>query len=162
MNSLIAGVGVILALIAFQFGTRHIQFLRAKKLWNRANECIRAENFAEAEKILRKCVKLMPLLQPARIGLASILVRLGHLPEAEEQFKAVVMLEPRQPEGHLHLGYFYATQFKNRDNDAVAALCKSVEYNAELREKIWNDPRLLRLRGNPQFKECLADTKNRD
>ncbi|HPO15233.1 MAG TPA: tetratricopeptide repeat protein [Candidatus Hydrogenedentes bacterium] len=158
MNSLIVGVGVMLALIGLQFGARHIQFLRANRLWARANECIQGDNFDEAEKILRKCVKLMPLLLPARIGLGSVLARLGRLTEAEEQFKAVVTLEPRQPEGYLHLGFFYVTQFQDRDADAVASLCKAVEYNAELREKIWNDPRLLRLRGNAQFMECFANT----
>ncbi len=161
MNSLLAGVGVLLALIGLQFGTRHLQILRAKRLWTRANEAIRANRFDEAEKILRKCVKLMPLLRPARIGLAAILARLGRLPEAEEQFKAVVMLEPRQAEGHLHLGYFYVTQFHDRDADAVAALCKAVEFDTGLRERLWNDPRLFRLRADARFQECFADTSAR-
>ena len=62
---------------------------------------------AKADQHLGRAVRLNPASAPARGNWATVLMRLGKLPAAEEQFKKAVALEPRNFDANHNLGEFY-------------------------------------------------------
>lgn len=157
MRDLVAAAAIFCVLIGVQYGMRFQRQYRATRLWKKSTEAIQSGNLAVAEPALRKCVDLLPLTLPVRITLASVLLRLGRLDEAEREFKAVTALQPREAEGHLHLGFFYVAQLPGREAEATAAFGEALRYAPALRQQFQTDPRLEGLRRHPGFKALLAE-----
>jgi tetratricopeptide (TPR) repeat protein len=158
MNSAILGIVIVLTVVIVQVLLRQWKMVRLKNWWHRGDEAFKAGSYQDAERSFRACVKILPLWIPARTMLAVTLSQQGRLAEAEEQMKLSAELEPRRAEGHVDLGLFYAIQFKDRIEDAIAAFERAVSLRDDLRGELAREPRLRPLLVNPRFKALLDGT----
>src|SRR5271157_939464 len=67
---------------------------------------------AEALTYLRSAVHVSPGSAPARVAYAASLARLGHMAEAEAEFKKAVALKPSDYDSNHNLGEFYVQRGK--------------------------------------------------
>src|SRR6185436_14637386 len=74
----------------------------------------------EAEAELRRAVEVGPKDRDARFILASYYFVNRQVDKAEEQYKAMIGLDPGKPENHVILADFYVAM--NRPDDAVQTL----------------------------------------
>ena len=157
MRDIALGIVLLLSIIGVQYAVRYFRQRQAVGLWLKANEALKGNRFEEAERLLRKCLSISPLAPTIRSALAATLMRLNRMDEAEKEFKSLVALAPRQAEGHLLLGYFYAVQSPNRDKEAIASFAHALEHAPKLRENLRNDPRLTAMRDHPDFQSLIAE-----
>lgn len=155
-RSVLAGLCILLLLVGFQWTVQRLKVRRMKRWWNRAAEALNAGDLDAAAAALNKCVSAMPMWVQARTLLGVVRAKQGKLTDAEAQLKMAAELQPRQAEGHLQLGLFYATQFSDRDDDAMEALLNGLKYAPELRNALSRDPRLLHLRNHPRFPDITT------
>lgn len=155
MNSFIVGLALLLLLLAFRWGMAHWQRGRFATQLKRGADALQSGDTAEAESAFRACVRLAPTSAPIRLALGSVLARGHKFRDAEEQLRMAAQLEPRQPRGHLELGFFLALCAPDRPDDAVAAFDEAIRYAPELRAGLAKDPRLTALRQYPSFRELL-------
>ena len=148
-------IGFVLGVLALRAGMAYSKRARLKQSWRRANEAMKSADFAGAEKALGRCVSLMPLWVPARMLLGAVQAKLGKLTEAEEQLKMAAELQPREAEGHLQLGMFYAVFCPDRVDDAIDAFGAAVECRPELKQHLAREPRLLKLKEDQRFRELV-------
>jgi len=155
-RNVLAGLCILLLLVGLQWTVQRIKVHRMKRWWDRAAEALKTGELDAAAAALNKCVSLTPMWAQARTLLGFVQAKQGKLKEAEAQLKMAAELQPRQAEGHIQLGLFYATQFSDRDDDAIEALLNGVKCAPELRNALSRDPRLARLRNHPRFPELTA------
>ena len=160
MNQLWLGLLVVGGLVLVQVLSRLLRDLRLKRHWRHSQEALQTGDLVRAQAALKKCVALMPLWTPPRVLLGVVRARQGDLSGGEAHLKLAAEFHPRQPEGYLQLGLFYASFCPEREDDAINALSKAVEYAPELRESLAHEPRLARLRRHPRFKEIQGQTTN--
>ncbi len=146
-TNILAGVILLLSLVAYQVISRQVQFRRMKRAWERGHAALRAGRLDEAEAAFRKCVRILPAWANGRSMLAAVLTQQQRLDDAEEQWKMAADLEPKRPGGHLALALFYACHVPGKGPEASAALAKAIECDPNLRSQLVSDPRLARLRG---------------
>ena len=154
-SNLMFGIAVLVSLVLYQIAARQVRLLRLKRAWTRGHEALKATQLEVAEQEFRRCVRLMPMWKAGRSLLGVVLAQLNRLDEAEEEFKMVASLEPRQPDGHLALAYFYATHRPERAEEAVLSLREAVQCDPALLSRLRNDPRLGSLRNQPAFQHLL-------
>jgi tetratricopeptide (TPR) repeat protein len=82
---------------------------------------------ALANPHLEKAVRLNPASSAARTNLATNLLRMGKLEDAQEQFKKAVALEPRNYDANHDLGELYVRMGKLPD--AVPFLKEAQQIN---------------------------------
>ena len=160
MDRLWLGLLVVGGLVMVRVLSHTLHDLRLKRHWKQSQEALQADDLPRAEAALKKCVALMPLWTPPRVLLGVVRARQGDLPGGEAHLKLAAEFHPRQPEGYLQLGLYYATFCPEREDDAINALRKAIEYAPELRERLAHEPRLARLRHHPRFQEMLGQTTN--
>lgn len=151
------GIAFSVVIVAFMWGYANSRGWRAKRLWERGIHAVNGQQWAEAERVFRKCVRLVPVWTGSRKMLAVALVKQNKLDEAEEQFRMASELEPRKPEGHLDLGFFLATLRPDRQEEAIDSFARAVEFDPEIRAVLQNEQRLDALKQNPRFNELLHD-----
>ncbi len=156
MNQYIVGILVVCGVVSFQVVRRYVRQKRIKQWWMAAEEAVRVEDVDTAEKMVRKCVRAMPLWTPGRVTLAAVLVKRGDLAGAEQEFKLAAELEPRRAEGHLQLGLFYAVHRPDAVSAAVTSFERALECDERVRELLLKDTRLDALRKTDSFKALLA------
>lgn len=149
------GILFSLVIVAAMWGYANSRGWRAKRLWERGLHAINGQQWLEAERAFRKCVRLVPVWTGSRKMLAVALVRQNKLDEAEEQFRMASELEPRKPEGHLDLGFFLATLRPDRQDDAIDAFARAIEFDPEIRTILDDEDRLAQLKRNPRFAQLL-------
>ena len=155
MKSILLGGFVVGGLVAIQSLMRLLRTLRLKRLWAEAQEALQNHDLVRAERALRACVARMPLWMPARVLLGLVCARQGNLADAEAHIKMAIEFHPRQHEGYLQLGLFYAMFCPDRAEDAIAALTSAVDLAPSLRETLGQETRLAALRQHPGFKQLL-------
>jgi Flp pilus assembly protein TadD len=101
-------------------------------------------------------VKIVPLAVPVRTMLGGVLARNRKLKEAEEHMQMAAELQPRNAEGQLMLGVFYASVFDDRREDAFAALERAVDLDPNIRGRVAQQEGLDAIRDEPRFKELVA------
>lgn len=151
------GIVFSFIIVAFMWGYANSRGWRARRLWERGIHAVNGGRWEEAERTFRKCVRLVPVWTGSRKMLAVALVKQNKLDEAEEQFRLASELEPRKPEGHLDLGFFLATLRPGRQEEAIDAFARAVEYDPEVRAVLREEHRLDALRTNPRFNQLLHD-----
>jgi len=147
-------LGALIALRRFQQAGQQRRIERAVA---EAQEAVQDGDLDTAEAALRTCVKLAPLSVPARQYLGAVLAKQGRLEEAEEELRMAADLQPKNGEGHLQLGVFYAACFDDRHEDALDALEKALAHDARLRDRIEGEPRLKPLQSNPRLRALLSN-----
>lgn len=155
MKSILMGLLVVGGLIALQGLMRLLTSLRLKRQWADAQQALENRDFPRAEAALRRCIALMPLWMPPRVFLGMVCARQGNLQEGETHIKMAIEFHPRQPEGYLQLGYFYALFCPDRPADALTALAKALDLDPKLRDTLIEEPRLAALRQHPGFQELV-------
>lgn len=153
----IIGIVLLLTLVLGRFAYSQWRMRKLKARWEEANHAINAGDFDEAEAPLRACIKMMPIWLPAHRLLAVVLYRQGHMAQAEQAFRFAADLEPRNPQGHLELGYFYATADRSRLEDALSAFEEAVSHDPKVREVLRQDKRLDWLQGEARFNALIAE-----
>ena len=151
------GILLSLVIVAAMWGYANSRGWRAKRLWERGIHAVNGQEWAEAERVFRKCIRLVPVWTGSRKMLAVALLKQNKLDEAEEQFRMTSDLEPRKPEGHLDLGFFLATLRPNRQDEAIDAFARAVEFDPNVRTTLLNEHRLAALKNNPRFTKLLHD-----
>jgi Flp pilus assembly protein TadD len=156
MNDVTAGILMLLLIVVVMFASRQLRMMRLKKWVEAARRATDEKRFEEAEKALRRCLKLAPMWTPARTGLGWVLGQQDKLGEAEEQIKMAAELHPKEAAGHFNLALFYLSFFPDRREDALAALQQgaTAAENGDWRD-ILDDPRWAPLRDEPAFQELL-------
>lgn len=153
---LMSGVISVLVVLAVFMGVRQWGHLRFKKAFEAAQAALQAQDYETAERHLRQCAKRAPLAVPIRATFGGVLARNGKLEEAEEQMKLAAELQPRNAEGHLMLGVFYASTFPDRQEDAFTALERAVELDPNVRGKIAQHDGLDTVRSSPRFQALVS------
>lgn len=156
------GILLSVVIVAFMWGYAHSRGWRAKRLWEQGIHAVNGQEWAKAETIFRKCARLVPVWTGSRKMLAVALLKQGKLDEAEEQFRMASELEPRRPEGHLDLGFFLATLRPGRQEDAIDAFARAIEFDPDVRTVLRDEQRLASLRDNPRFMELTHGNTEAD
>ncbi|HOZ46807.1 MAG TPA: tetratricopeptide repeat protein [Candidatus Hydrogenedentes bacterium] len=142
-------LGLIMALWVF----RKYWF---KRNWSRACEALRAGDLDTAERYLRRTLKSMPHVAFLSQTLGAVLARKGDLDEAEELYRMAAQLEPRNAQMYLHLGFFLALFRADRAHEAIQAFARAIEFDPDLRERLWREDRLGALRMHPEFETLIG------
>jgi tetratricopeptide (TPR) repeat protein len=147
-------LGIVLFFMVFMlFATRR---LRLKRSWVQGCTAFQKGDLAKAERSFRKCLRVAPESAVVRRMLATLLTRRDEREEAEQHYRMAADLEPRNPEGHLHLGLFLASSGAGRTDDAVDALAKAIELAPHIKDLLRSEPRFASLQGNARFEALLA------
>lgn len=149
-----------LSLMAGRLALVWTQGSRARKLLERAMAALEAEAYEDAEKNLRKVVKLAPIWMPARLYHAQTLYKLNRFKEAETQFAMAAKLEPRNAEGHLHYGMFLAHALPEKRDEAIGCLEKAVSLDPHIRTKLAHAHLPEPLRGHDRVRALLAPSRD--
>lgn len=149
--STVAGLALLLGLVSFQYYKRHKHQKNIERLWREAQAALTEQRIADAERLLRECVKEMPLFIMARRALGAVLAQENRFDEAEKELKLAAELQPRKPEGHLDLALFYARFQPERIDDAVNALKEVITHAPQLRQDIYRDARFAAFKDHPGF-----------
>jgi tetratricopeptide (TPR) repeat protein len=104
----------------------------------RAQECLRARNFAGSITWLRKCVILMPNSSKHHATLArSLATVLGYRDEAMFHFEKAIELDPLNTEAYFYFGEFYeASKLPWRAQPLYAKILEINPEHAKAREKL--------------------------
>lgn len=145
------GIAVLLSIIGFRYYRSHKAQQQLLERWKEAQRALVEKRIDDAERLLRDCLKRMPLMIIARRALGAVLAQQGRLDEAERELKMAADLQPRKPEGHLDLALFYARYQPERTSDTIRALDEAIKHAPTLREDILRDPRFAPLRDEPNF-----------
>jgi len=151
------GILLSVAIVAAMWGYANSRGWRARRLWEQGIHAVNGQDWPAAEKVFRKCVRLVPIWTASRKLLAVALVKQNKLDEAEEQFRMASDLEPRKAEGHLDLGFFLATQRAERQEEAIDAFARAVEFDPQVREVLMKEHRLAPLLENVRFAELVRE-----
>jgi predicted TPR repeat methyltransferase len=111
-----------------------------------------AEDFAGAERALRRVLELRPGHAEAHYKLANACKEQDKLAEAERHYLAALALNPGRAEAHNNLGA--TLQLLARMDEAGASYRRAIELKPELPEPYLNLGRLLQQQGKPG--EALA------
>jgi tetratricopeptide (TPR) repeat protein len=149
------GIALLLTILATRWAVNRWQMHRLGKWWQKGQTAMETGNLIAAEAAFRTCVKLAPLAGPARRVLGSVLIRRGKLREAEEHLRFGAEVEPRNPVGHMDLGFFFALCVPDRAEAAIDAFAKAVECSPNVREALLNEARLAPLRTHDRFRRLL-------
>jgi len=149
------GIALLFVIIAFRWGAGYWQGRRFRACWTKGWEALKANDFVAAETAFRTCVRLAPTASLAHRALGGALIRQGKLDEAEERLRFGSDLEPRNADGHLDLGFYYALCVPERADDAIHSFAEAIEHKPELRAVLAEDPRLEALRQNAKFRGVL-------
>ena len=155
MSNYYLGLALLIAILIARFAVARWRRVRFQRRWMRAQEAIRDGKWVAAEAALRDCVRMAPIAGPVHRMMGVVLARRGKLNEAEERLRFGAELEPRNPAGFMELGFFLTARFPERDEDAINAFAKAIEYAPNLREALSNEPRLEPLRRNERFRKLL-------
>jgi len=155
VDNVSVGITVLLAIVLGQWGWSQWKAMRFHALWAKAQEALAVEDLAAAKDAVHRCTALAPTSGPLRRVYGTILARSGDLPNAEEQLRLGADLEPRNPAGHLDLGYFLAACCPDRVEATLAALAKAIECSPELRTTLGEDPHLKSLHAHEGFRNLL-------
>jgi predicted Zn-dependent protease len=145
------GLALLLSVVGFQYFRRHKTQQRLMTQWKEAQRALVEKRIDDAERALRACLELMPLMVMARRALGAVLAQQDRLDEAERELKMAAELQPRKPEGHLDLALFYARYQPDRAEDTISALKEAIVHAPQLREDIIKDPRFAALHERPGF-----------
>jgi predicted Zn-dependent protease len=145
------GLALLLSIVGFQYFRRHKTQQQLMTHWKEAQRALVEKRIDDAERALRACLELMPLMVMARRALGAVLAQQDRLDEAERELKMAAELQPRKPEGHLDLALFYARYQPDRADDTIHALKEAVVHAPQLREDIFKDPRFAALHRFPEF-----------
>ena len=151
---------VALSLMAGRLAFVWTQGSRARKTLERAMAALEAEAYEDAEKNLRKVVKLAPIWMPGRLYHAQTLYKLNRFAEAETQFAMAAKLEPRNAEGHLHYGMFLAHALPEKSDQAIGCLEKAVSLDPHMRMKLAHAHLPGPLRDNDRVRALLAPSED--
>lgn len=155
MSGTIIGILALGLLVFYMWGMQALRRRRFEHYWKIGHDACRRKAWPDAERAFRKCAKLLPVAGIAHRVLGRALVECGKLSEAEEHLRLGASLEPRNPDGHMDLGMFFAVYAPERIEDAVAAFELAAESAPQLRLVFREDPRLSNLRGNERFRRLL-------
>jgi len=149
------GLGIALCVIfGFSLVRRH-RSQRFKKLFDAAQSAYRRHDYEAAERELRQCIRIAPIWSEGHTALGETLARQGKLDEAEVSIRLASDLRPRDPLGHLDMGFFLVT-YRPKDVDrALASFEKALSLDPSLREGLMADRRLTHLRDEPAFRALL-------
>lgn len=127
------GILLVVGIVSFKSGFNYWQMTRLKKRLDAAQAAMQVKDWDTAIHLLNECVKMQPGAIPVRSLYGVALTQAGHLPEAEEQLRFAVDLEPKRGDSHFNLGYFIATKFPDRFEDAAKAFEQALEYEPRMR-----------------------------
>lgn len=136
---------------------QRLRLHRVKRAWAAGNAALKEGRPEQAEAAFRRCVALMPIWKLGRTMLAVSLVQQNRLDEAEEQFRFVADLEPRQADGHLSLALFYAIHRQQDSAKAIASLRTAIACDPAIEAKLAADPRLSGLYARLQAEDATAN-----
>ena len=152
------GFALVLVLLVIFFrwyGLGHWRRRRLEKRWRRGHEAFLHGDFDAAEAEFRACVRIVPTLNAVRRALGGVLSHQRKFKEAEEQLRFAAELEPRNPTGHMDLGFFLAVAVPDRAEDAIDAFAEAVACDPAARERLADEPRLDALRRHERFRDLL-------
>ncbi len=152
---LLIGASILLLIVGVQIGFQHLKSVRIRRAWQTAEQAIRVKDYGLAEEALQRCIKIMPLWLAPRTLLAVVLAERGALVEAEETLQLVTSLEPRNAEGYLSLGVFYARYQPDRIDDIAEVLATAISHNPELQQRLRHEKWLDPLRNLPKLQAIL-------
>jgi tetratricopeptide (TPR) repeat protein len=155
MSGTIVGMVALLLIVLYMWGTQALRRQRFARYWKAGHEAAQRKDWESAERAFRKSVKLLPVAGMVHRVLGRVLVERGNLAEAEEHLRLGASLEPRNPDGHMDLGMFFALHAPERVDDAVTAFESAAASAPQLRDFFRDDPRLDNLRGNERFQRLL-------
>ncbi len=155
MSNAYLGFALLLGVLAVRWALGYWRMYRLKRWWALGNEALVAGDLVVAEAAFRTCAKLVPVSSAVRRLLGGLLARRGKLREAEEQLRFGADLEPRNPAGHMDLGFFLALCVPDRTDEAIDAFGKALEYEPDLRETLRKETRLEPLRRDDRFRKLL-------
>lgn len=151
LPSSLIGVAITIACLIGFYVVRTRKNALLKKLSEQAREAFARQNYVEAERLLRRCVNMVPLWTHARSALGEALARQGKLEEAAENYRLAADLQPRNAAGYLDLGLFYAVYAPAERDKAIESLGRATELAPELKRELMHDYRLTYLREDPRF-----------
>ena len=152
---LLVGASLLFLIVGVQIGFQHWKSVRIRRAWQTAEQAIRVNEYDRAEDALRRCIKIMPLWLAPRTLLAVVLAERGALVEAEEALQLVTSLEPKNAEGYVSLGVFYARYQPDRIADIAEALATAISHKPELQQRLRHEKWLDPLRNTPELHEIL-------
>jgi type IV pilus biogenesis/stability protein PilW len=109
--------------------------------------CFRTGRHAEAEAKLRRALEIDPHLTDAHNNLGSLYTEMGEPAKAETEFRAALSdsAYPTPEKVYLNLGLLYVSQ--GRDEEAIAALRRSVELDPKYNQAHFELAQLLERTG---------------
>lgn len=109
-------------------------------------------NYDEATQTYKEAIRLSrtkPVCSPwPPLNLATLLVKIGRLEEAEAYLQESLRCDPRFPKAHYQMGLMLEKQKK--DNDALRELKEAVANDPSYAEPHYLLGRIYRRRGDPQ------------
>ena len=152
------GYALVLVLLVIFFrwyGLGHWRRRRLEKHWQRGQEAFQHGDFDAAEAAFRTCVRTVPTVAALRRALGGVLSHQRKFKEAEEQLRFAAELEPRNPIGHMDLGFFFAVAVPDRAEHAIDAFAEAVACDPAMRDKLAQEPRLDPLRRHERFRDLI-------
>jgi tetratricopeptide (TPR) repeat protein len=149
------GVVILIAILVVRWAVGYWRGKRLWRWWNKGQEALNVGNFVAAEAAFRECLRLAPIAGPVHRVLGGVLLHRGKLAEAEERLRFGADLEPRNPAGHLDLGFFLALCVPNRSEEAIDAFAAAIAAAPDVRQRLSAEPRLESLRRNERFRTLL-------
>jgi len=146
---------VLLVIFVRWFGFGHWRRRKVEQQWRRGQEAFQRGDFDTAETAFRACVRAVPTLALLHRSLGGVLAQQGKHEEAEERLRFGAELEPRNPVGHMDLGFFLAVCVPGRAEEAIDAFATAIACDPAVRSKLHEEPRLDRLRGHERFAALL-------
>jgi Flp pilus assembly protein TadD len=156
MNELAIGIALLVGIVLAQVFVGKYKQQQLVKLWKEAHAAIEDGRLEVAERTLERCVKMAPLWVHGLVALAMVRGRLGKTEAAEADLKRACALHPKEAEPDYALGLLYATLVADREADAITAFHAAFAKNPDLVPALAADPRLERLRRNPDFEKLFA------
>lgn len=155
MNQAFLGLILLFGIIGLRWAAGFWRMQSVKRHFTAGQQAITENRLGDAEREFRVCVKRLPMSAQFRRVLGGILARNGNLKEAEEQLRMGAELEPRNPGGHLDLGFFFAVHVPERADAALDAIANALSCEPKLREKLATQPALQHLRSHRRFAELF-------
>ena len=156
MDSTLAGILILLALIGYQIAHRLWVRHSFQRWWEIGNDACRQHDWDTAETAFRHCARLLAPVAQVHRAFGAVLVRQDKLEEAEKHFRLAAGLEPKDAGGHADLGMFLALCTKDHIEEAIDSFEQAISCAPEIRQYLLDHPQLTALRENPRFRKLLG------
>jgi Tfp pilus assembly protein PilF len=138
------------------FAERLTRGRRARLRFQRGLEAYQRGDWPNAERDLKKVVRMVPSAALARRVYGRVLAQVGDTDQAEEHMRFATQLEPRNADGLLDLAIFLTAYRPKMRDEALALLEQVVELDPKLGPALPSIPSLRPHFEEPRF-QALAE-----